>query len=148
MQIARQLFRLAVLGAINHQITYIVVASSLFADFREWSKRVNQKLGQLVSCHLCFSTWVGFLLALLFRPRFIDVNSSGLPLRRPTKRRQIAAFFADSFAIALASRFFLEVLAILSNRAAVVQRQRELLEKQEHLFESEVNPTPAQATQR
>lgn len=126
----RQLFRLALLGAINHQVTHLCVAGSIFEETRQSFKRVHPKLGLLVTCHLCFGTWVGFLLALVFRPRFIEAGRGELPLQRPSRARQIAAFFADTFAISLAGRFYTEALAILAGQAAVKKEQRELLEVQ------------------
>ena len=81
----------------------------------------------LVRCHLCFGTWVGFLLALVFRPRFLEVAQSRLPLRRPSTARLLAAFLADAFAISLAGRFYTELLAILAGQAAIKQEQRDLV---------------------
>ena len=130
MNFARELFRLAMLGAVNHQVTHIVVAGSVFAETRDFCERCHPKLGQLVRCHLCFGMWIGFLLALIFRPRFVEPEEGGLPFRRPSRTRQIGGFLADSFAIALAGRFFNEVLAILRNRAAVEEERKALLEKQ------------------
>lgn len=129
MQLTRALFRLAMLGAINHQITHIVVAGSVFADTRDYCARCHPKLGQLVRCHLCFGMWIGFLLAAIFRPRFVEVDRRGRPFERPARSRRVAGFLADSFAIALAGRFFNEVLAILRNRAAVEEEQKELLQE-------------------
>jgi hypothetical protein len=125
----RQLFRLALLGAINHQITHIVVAGSIFSDTRDFCGRCHPRLGQLVTCNLCFGTWVGFLLALAFRPRFVDLDERGLPFRPPSHTRQVVGFFADAFAIALAGRFYTEILAILRNQAAVKDKERQLIEK-------------------
>jgi hypothetical protein len=144
MELTRQLFRLMLLGAINHQVTHIIVAGSIFADLRERMEQMHPKLGMLVRCHLCFGTWVGFLLALIFRPRFLETGSSRLPLQRPSTTQQIVAFFADAFAISLAGRFYTELLAILAGQAAVKQEQRELLEEQvEQVKESTSNGTTA-----
>ena len=129
MNFARELFRLAVLGAINHQITHIVVAGSIFDEARDFCGRCHPKLGQLVRCHLCFGTWTGFLLALVFRPRFVEVGEGRRPFQRPSRSRQVAGFLADSFAIALAGRFYTEILAILQGQAAVKKEQQELLEE-------------------
>ena len=129
MNFARELFRLAVLGAINHQITHIVVAGSIFDSTRNVCERCHPKLGQLVRCHLCFGTWTGFLLALIFRPRFVEVGDGRLPFQRPSRSRQVAGFLADAFAIALAGRFYTEILAILQGQAAIKKEQQELLEE-------------------
>lgn len=130
MNLTRQFFRLAILGAVNHQVTHICVAGSIFEDTRQGFKSFHPRLGELVSCHLCLGTWVGMLLALLFHPGFIKSSPRQLPLQRPKRSHQLAAFFADAFAIALAGRFYTEVLAILAGQAAVQNEQRELIEKQ------------------
>ncbi len=128
MNYARELFRLALLGAINHQVTHIVVAGSIFAETRQFCGRCHPKLGQLVTCYLCFGTWIGFIQALIFRPRLTDVDQARLPFQRPSRSRQLAGFLADSFAIALAGRFFTEILAILRHQAAVKEEEMQLLQ--------------------
>jgi Protein of unknown function (DUF1360) len=128
VELVRQLFRLLILWAINHQVTHICVAGSIFEETRKRCGNLNPKLGQLVSCHLCFGTWVGFLQALLFRPRFIEPRQGRLPIQKSTAPRRLAAFFADAFAIALVGRFFTELLAILAGQAAVKKDQEQLLE--------------------
>ena len=130
MELVRQLFRLLILGAINHQVTHICVAGSIFEEARQGCGSLNPKLGQLVNCHLCFGTWVGFLQALLFRPGFVEPRRGPIPIpmQQPPAPRRLAAFFADAFAIALAGRFFTELLAILSAQAAVKKEQEQLLE--------------------
>jgi len=130
MNYARELFRLAILGASNHQVTHIVVTGSIFAETRAVCGRCHPKLGQLVTCYLCFGTWVGFIQALIFRPCFTDVDKTSLPFQRPARSRQLAGLLADSFAIALAGRFFTEILAILRYQAEVKEEQRDLLGKQ------------------
>jgi hypothetical protein len=128
VDIGRKLFRLALLGAVNHQVTHIMVKGSIFEDARKLCGSCHPKLGQLVNCHLCFGTWVGFLLALLFRPRFVD------PARPPHAKakplRRVAGFFADAFAIALAGRLYTEALAFLAGQVKVEERKAELLEEQ------------------
>lgn len=56
------LFSLVVYGISN-----IVVYSSLFEKPRELFNRINPSfLGKLVSCMMCFPTWVGFLVSYAF----------------------------------------------------------------------------------
>jgi len=124
----RDLLRLVLLGAINHQITHIVVRGSIFESTRQWCNNLHHKLGQLVTCSLCFGTWVGFLLALLFRPKVVESFERGRRLPGPPPVQRVATFLADAFAIALTSRFFTEILAILANKASVEERRQELLE--------------------
>ena len=131
MNITRQLFRLALLGAIDHQITHTVVVGSVFANFRQFCKNCQPWLGKLVTCQLCLGTWVGIVLALLFQPRFVEPGQPGRPAREPRLVRRLAAFIGDAFAIALASRFYTEVLAILAGQAAVQQEHKRVLAEQE-----------------
>jgi hypothetical protein len=122
------LVRFLFLGAINNQITVIVVESLLFRGFRHWAAQRSTWLGQLVSCDLCFGTWVGFLLALVFRPHFVEVPALATPSTRLNRWGQAAAQFAgDSFAIALAGRILNEFLGLLSREVSVREEQKELL---------------------
>jgi hypothetical protein len=127
MNPAQQVLRLALLGAINHQVTHICVRGSIFQDARQRCGEIHPKLGQLVTCPLCYGTWVGFLMALVFRPKVIEAAQAGQPIPQPRRVRKLAAFFADAFAIALAGRFFTEVLAILAHQAGLKERQDDLL---------------------
>ena len=78
MELARQFFRLVLLGAINHQVTHIIVVGSIFADLRERLEQIHPKLGLLVRCHLCFGTWVasGFIYGHIFTPRLARTIAS------------------------------------------------------------------------
>ena len=123
--------RFVFLGAINHQITLIVVESLFFKGFREWALARSRWLGELVRCHLCFGMWVGFLLALIFRPNFVDVP----PIENATPRfnrwyRALAIFAGDSFVIALGGRIYNELLGLLRREVAVTEEERELLEEE------------------
>jgi Protein of unknown function (DUF1360) len=130
MEVPRQLLRLMLLGAINHQVTHICVRGSIFQDFRQRCQDLHPKLGQLITCSLCYGTWVGLLMALVFRPQVIEAAQSGQPIPQPRWIRKLAAFFADAFAIALVGRFFTEILAILASQASIKERQQELLATQ------------------
>ena len=134
----RTLIRFLFLSAVNHQITIIVVESLIFKGFREWVARRSSYLGELLSCHLCFGTWVGFFLALLFRPHFVEAP----PLPNEPRSvnhayRDIALFIGDSFTIALGGRIFNELLGLLRREVAVKEEERELLEEEIQLLEEE-----------
>ncbi|HEX5417351.1 MAG TPA: hypothetical protein VFZ25_16925 [Chloroflexota bacterium] len=134
----RTLIRFLFLSAVNHQITIIVVESLIFKGFREWVARRSSYLGSLVSCHLCFGTWVGFFLALLFRPHFVEApNLPNEPPAVDRAYRHVALFVGDSFAIALGGRVFNEVLGLLRREVAVKEEERELLEEEIELLEEE-----------
>lgn len=55
---------------ISYGITTIVVYGSIFNSFREFLKNLGKKskifkfFSDLISCPLCFSTWVGFFLSI------------------------------------------------------------------------------------
>jgi len=115
--------RLLALAAACHQITFIVVESWLFAGLRERSAKLNEHLGKLVSCHLCFGTWVAFGLAALFRPGFVRPSPALPPLARA-----IAGWAVDSFVIALAGRVMNETIASVREDVEVRKKEAELLE--------------------
>lgn len=134
----RRFFRLVIIGAINHQMTLIVVESLLFSGFRDWVARRSRWAGELVRCHLCFGMWVGFLLALLFRPHVIETSPlTGLPRRYNRWFLTFAGFVADSFAIALVGRAFNEVLGIARREVSVLEEEKELLEEERQQLEAE-----------
>ena len=134
----RILIRYLLLSAINHQITIIVVESLLFKGFRAYVASRSRYLGDLVSCHLCFGTWVGFGLALLFRPHFVEAPAIA-PESSTSERlfRDFAFFVGDSFAIALGGRIFNEVLGLLRREVEVMDEERELLEEEIQILEKE-----------
>tara|TARA_R100001591_G_scaffold116775_2_gene134570 strand:- start:341 stop:661 length:321 start_codon:yes stop_codon:yes gene_type:complete len=44
----------------------ILVFGSIFEKQRNWIKRYSKFFGDLISCMMCTSTWVGFFLSLVF----------------------------------------------------------------------------------
>jgi hypothetical protein len=126
--------RLLLLGAACHQIAHIVTQSLLFKPLREGLRERWRYLGDLVSCHLCFSTWVGLGLALLFRPRFVQPPRL-LPARNlDSVLRTVATTAVDAFAIGVVARGFNEVLALL---------KREVEIREEEVEELRAEPAPA-----
>jgi MFS family permease len=49
----------------SYGITTIIVYGSIFESFREWIIRNSSFFGSLISCVLCTSTWVGFVLSII-----------------------------------------------------------------------------------
>lgn len=47
-------------------MTQILMYGSIFDKPREWIKRSSTFFGDLISCVMCTSTWVGFFLSLTF----------------------------------------------------------------------------------
>lgn len=46
-------------------MTSILVWGSIFESTREWIKKKSTFFGDLISCTLCTSTWVGFFMSLV-----------------------------------------------------------------------------------
>jgi hypothetical protein len=46
-------------------ITSILVWGSIFESFRFWLREKSKFFGDLISCTLCTSTWVGFFLSIV-----------------------------------------------------------------------------------
>ena len=44
----------------------ILVFGSIFENLRNWIKRHSTFFGDLISCMMCTSTWVGFFFSLTF----------------------------------------------------------------------------------
>jgi len=62
---------------ISYGMTSILVWGSIFENFRNWIKNHSKFFGDLISCTLCTSTWVGFFMSLFFgsiTSIFFDTN--------------------------------------------------------------------------
>ncbi|HLH74713.1 MAG TPA: DUF1360 domain-containing protein [Chloroflexota bacterium] len=132
----KSLLYFLLLGGVNHQITIIVVESLLFRGFRQWLVRRSRWLGELVRCHLCFGMWVGFFMALIFRPRFVDVPP--VPGASPGIDRGVqalATFVGDACAIAVGGRIFNELLGIARREVGLLEEETELVEEEREMLE-------------
>lgn len=56
--------RLLIWVFISYGMTSIIVWGSIFEKTRLWIKNNSKFFGDLVSCVLCTSTWVGFFLSM------------------------------------------------------------------------------------
>jgi hypothetical protein len=56
-------------------MTQILVYGSIFDTPREWIKKNSTFFGDLISCVMCTSTWVGFFFSLVFFSPTIDLVS-------------------------------------------------------------------------
>ncbi len=124
----RNLSRFVFLSAANNQITVIVVESLLFRGIRQWAAARSRWLGQLLSCDLCFGTWVGIFLALVYRPAFVEAP----PIEPDWGTadhwlRAFARFAADAFVIALGGRLINELVGLMSREVAIRDEEKELL---------------------
>ena len=116
--------RFAFLAAIGHQVTYTFVEGGIFADTRERLGSFHPKVDEFVHCHLCVGTWVGAVLAAVYRPNLLaDVDSKppGIP-------RQLANVAGDAFLIALGTRVWNEALGWLRREVQVKQKTLEATE--------------------
>lgn len=55
----------------------ILVYGSIFEKQREWIKRNSKFFGDLISCMMCTSTWVGFFMSIMLgsiTSKILDVN--------------------------------------------------------------------------
>jgi hypothetical protein len=58
-------------------MTTILVYGSIFENVRTWIKAKSKFFGDLISCMLCTSTWVGFFLSIVtsgFSEHLFDLN--------------------------------------------------------------------------
>lgn len=108
------------LAAAANQITVIVTESLLFEPLRERARERSHYVGELVSCHLCFGTWVGLGLALLFRPGWLGA-------RRGIVGGALGTL-AEGFAIAYFGRLLNELTAKVQREVKVLDRTVERLE--------------------
>mgnify|MGYP003332779866 FL=1 len=49
---------------IGYGMSTIIVYGSIFDNQREWIKNKSKFFGDLISCMLCTSTWVGFFMSI------------------------------------------------------------------------------------
>ncbi|HEX4744018.1 MAG TPA: hypothetical protein VFW12_05035 [Candidatus Limnocylindria bacterium] len=132
--------RLLALAAACHQITFIVVESWLFKGLRDAAAARNEHLGKLVSCHLCFGTWVGMALAALFRPTL--VRPSGYV---PGPARALLQWAVDAFVISLVARVMNETIASVREDVEVKKKEAELLETEVRAEEPLAEQEPQRA---
>ena len=107
-----------ILGAINHQIAHIVTQGVVFDTLRARAKAVHPKLGYLLSCHLCFGTWIGFVMAAAV--------TVPLPFE---PAHPLVGFLSAAFLIAFVGRIWNELWAILAQTVALLReraREREV----------------------
>lgn len=127
--------RLLALAAACHQITFIVVESWLFKGLRDAAAARNEHLGKLVSCQLCFGTWVGLALTLVFRPTLVPPATPRRGVVRST-----FAWLLDAFVVSLVARVMNEVLAALRTDVEVKEQEKKLLEEAAEGTEADARP--------
>ena len=118
MSLGRTLMRFAFLAAIGHQITYTLVEGGVFEDTRRRLSTIDPRVDEFVHCHLCVGTWVGAVLAAIYRPNLLaDVEG-----KAASAPRRLANFAGDALLIALGTRVWNEVLGLLRREVQVKQQ--------------------------
>jgi hypothetical protein len=118
MTLGRTLMRFAFLASIGHQITYTLVEGGIFEDGRQRLSTLHPKVDEFIHCHLCVGTWVGAVLAAIYRPNLlgdVEGESTSAP-------RQLANVAGDAVLIALGIRVSNEVLDWLRREVQVKQK--------------------------
>jgi len=60
------------LSFVTASLSFTVTETKVFAPLREWIKKNNSFLGELVSCGYCFGHWVAFALVTIYRPKLFE----------------------------------------------------------------------------
>ena len=72
-------------------------------------------------CHLCVGTWIGIVLAVIYRPQLL-ASVDGRP---PTAARTVANVAGDAVLIALGTRLWNDALGLLRREVQVKQTEIE-----------------------
>ncbi len=62
---------------MGYGMSTILVYGSIFEKQREWIKRNSKFFGDLISCMMCTSTWVGFFMSIMLgsiTSKILEVN--------------------------------------------------------------------------
>ncbi|HEY8678168.1 MAG TPA: hypothetical protein VIN39_05990 [Candidatus Dormibacteraeota bacterium] len=115
--------RFAFLAAIGHQVTYTLVEGGIFAGTRTRISAIHPKLEEFIHCHLCVGTWSGIMLASAYHPNLL-ADTLGT---RPSGFRRVANLAGDAFLIAMGTRFWNEVLALLRREVQLKEKTVEAI---------------------
>jgi hypothetical protein len=136
MSLGRTLLRFLFLAAIGYQLTYTLVDGGIFEPTRRRLSTLHPNIDEFVHCHLCVGTWVGIVLAAIYRPHLLaDVD--GRPL---SAARKIANVAGDGVLIALGTRLWSDGLGLLRREVQVRQAQIEATDEAPIEFERPVLP--------
>ena len=61
------------LSFVTASISFTVTEMKMFMPVREWVKRKNSLLGELVSCGYCFGHWVAFVFVAIYQPKLFEI---------------------------------------------------------------------------
>ncbi|MGQ3685009.1 MAG: DUF1360 domain-containing protein [Candidatus Loosdrechtia sp.] len=57
------------LSVVTASISFTVTETKLFRHLREWVRKRNAFLGEMLSCGYCFGHWIAFILAAIYQPK-------------------------------------------------------------------------------
>jgi hypothetical protein len=60
------------LSLVTASISFSVTETKLALPLRDWVKKKNYFLGELISCSYCFGHWVALALVVLYQPRLFE----------------------------------------------------------------------------
>lgn len=61
--------RIIYLSLVTASLSFTVTETKLFLPVREWMRRQNALLGELLSCGYCFGHWIALALVILYQAR-------------------------------------------------------------------------------
>jgi hypothetical protein len=125
MQAGRTLLRFLFLSAVGHQVTYTLVEGGIFEGARRRLSAIHPKVDEFVHCHLCVGTWIGAVLATVYRPNLL-ADLASRPAGRALGRANVAG---DALLIAFGSRLWNEVLGLLRREVQVKQAEVEAVQE-------------------
>ena len=64
--------RIIYLSFVNASLSFTVTETRLFLPVRDWAKRRNSLLGELLSCGSCFGYWTALALVAVYRARLFE----------------------------------------------------------------------------
>lgn len=62
------------LSLVVASLSFTLSETKLFLPLREWAKRRNALVGELLSCGYCFGHWVAVALVAIYRPKLFDAR--------------------------------------------------------------------------
>src|SRR5438046_3396625 len=97
MSLGRTLLRYLFRAGIGHQVTYTVVEGGIFEPTRRRLSTTHPRVDEFVHCHLCVGTWIGIVLAVIYRPQLLG----SVDARPPTTESNVAYVASEVDLIAL-----------------------------------------------
>lgn len=137
MSLGRTVLRFAFLAAIGHQITHTLVEGGILENSRRRLSSIDPRIDEFIHCHLCVGSWVGAVLAVIYRPNLLAAVD-GKP---PSAARELANVAGDAVLIALGSSVWNEVLGWLRREVQVKQKRIEVADEPESI-DLERRPLP------